>query len=213
MTRIDLRFTAGGDHSHNSCTILRTTHGEENAVVARLTRREGGDTGHLTYLNGHAGGTAGFGEGAALLAGLTRCSVFTHGRCWSPDGLEEDATLTSVPLTLPDGRDARITTEHAASSYGMPVLVIDGQAYGPGDILPNPPGDPLDFLHEPARVAVLVAKARLHNEDGSSPLGCTATQCGGHAECSRGEAECDCGELHWAHSTRCNHLSRFADQL
>lgn len=26
-----------------------------------------------------------------------------------------------------------LTTEHAASSYGIPVLVIDGQAYGPAD--------------------------------------------------------------------------------
>lgn len=26
-----------------------------------------------------------------------------------------------------------LTTEHSASSYGIPVLVIDGQAYGPGD--------------------------------------------------------------------------------
>jgi len=28
-----------------------------------------------------------------------------------------------------------LTTEHAASSYGMPVLVVDGAAYGPGDLL------------------------------------------------------------------------------
>jgi hypothetical protein len=30
-----------------------------------------------------------------------------------------------------------LTTDHAASSYGVPVLLIDGQAYGPGDILPS----------------------------------------------------------------------------
>jgi hypothetical protein len=30
-----------------------------------------------------------------------------------------------------------LTTDHAASSYGLPVLVCDGEAYGPGDILPS----------------------------------------------------------------------------
>lgn len=29
-----------------------------------------------------------------------------------------------------------LTTDHAASSYGIPVLVIDGQTYGPADYLP-----------------------------------------------------------------------------
>ena len=28
-----------------------------------------------------------------------------------------------------------LTTEHAACSYGMPVLVVEGQVYGPGDRL------------------------------------------------------------------------------
>jgi hypothetical protein len=32
---------------------------------------------------------------------------------------------------------ASLTTEHAASSHGIPVLVIEGAAYGAGDILPN----------------------------------------------------------------------------
>lgn len=27
-----------------------------------------------------------------------------------------------------------LTDEHAQSSYGLPVLVIDGEAYGPGDV-------------------------------------------------------------------------------
>lgn len=29
-----------------------------------------------------------------------------------------------------------LTTAHAASSYGVPVLVIDGEAYGPADMTP-----------------------------------------------------------------------------
>lgn len=35
------------------------------------------------------------------------------------------------------GRTAVLTTEHAASSYGIPVLVVAGAAYGPGDSLPS----------------------------------------------------------------------------
>lgn len=30
-----------------------------------------------------------------------------------------------------------LTTEHSASSYGLPVLLIGGEAYGPHDILPG----------------------------------------------------------------------------
>lgn len=30
-----------------------------------------------------------------------------------------------------------LTTDHAASSYGQPVLVVDGVAHGPGDLLPD----------------------------------------------------------------------------
>jgi hypothetical protein len=28
-----------------------------------------------------------------------------------------------------------LSTEHAASSYGQPVMVVDGEAYGPGEIM------------------------------------------------------------------------------
>ena len=36
------------------------------------------------------------------------------------------------------GEPARLTTEHAASSYGQPVLVWQGEAYGLGDLLEDP---------------------------------------------------------------------------
>ena len=42
-----------------------------------------------------------------------------------------------MKLDLGDGRamDVRLTTEHAASSHGQPVLVgADGTACGPGDL-------------------------------------------------------------------------------
>lgn len=35
-----------------------------------------------------------------------------------------------------DGHEIAFTTDHAASSYGVPVLVIDGGAYGPSDETP-----------------------------------------------------------------------------
>jgi hypothetical protein len=32
---------------------------------------------------------------------------------------------------------AALTTDHPASSYGIPVLVMDGAAYGPADVVPG----------------------------------------------------------------------------
>lgn len=43
-------------------------------------------------------------------------------------------------------RDAVLTTDHAASSYGQPVLVLNGEAYGRGDELPLPDDDLTPFL-------------------------------------------------------------------
>jgi hypothetical protein len=34
-------------------------------------------------------------------------------------------------------KSARLTTDHPTSSYGAPVLVLEHQAYGPGDTLPS----------------------------------------------------------------------------
>lgn len=48
------------------------------------------------------------------------------------------APESSLGMTL-DGCDYTLTTEHAASSYGVPVLidVASGNAYGPADTLPS----------------------------------------------------------------------------
>jgi hypothetical protein len=48
---------------------------------------------------------------------------------WQGAQLTARTTATVDTLTL--------TTDHAASSYGRPVAVIDGEAYGPADQLPN----------------------------------------------------------------------------
>lgn len=51
---------------------------------------------------------------------------------------------TTIELVIADTitthtqyEQAELTTDHAASSYGVPVLVIDGAAYGSGDTLPT----------------------------------------------------------------------------
>lgn len=45
-----------------------------------------------------------------------------------------------MTITLKDesGRMMALTTNHATSSYGIPVLVVGGCAYGPKDLIPNP---------------------------------------------------------------------------
>lgn len=51
----------------------------------------------------------------------------------------EELTLPdqkSNPRTL-DTPEIHLTTEHAASSHGRPVAVIDGTAYGPDDQVPS----------------------------------------------------------------------------
>jgi hypothetical protein len=51
-----------------------------------------------------------------------------------------------------------LTTDHAASSYGIPVLVIDGNAYGRLDHMPEGKGE-LGWIApmETAEMAVTVA--------------------------------------------------------
>jgi hypothetical protein len=36
-----------------------------------------------------------------------------------------------------EGFAATFTDEHSASSYGVPVVVVDGTPYGPGEVIPN----------------------------------------------------------------------------
>lgn len=49
------------------------------------------------------------------------------------------ATVRLLLPALPGEQYARdvkgiLTTDHATSSHGLPVLLIDGQPYGPGDL-------------------------------------------------------------------------------
>ena len=52
-------------------------------------------------------------------------------------------------------KKAEVTTEHAASSYGIPVIVIDGEAYGTADILANK----IEFVSATAEERELLKKA------------------------------------------------------
>lgn len=45
--------------------------------------------------------------------------------------------------TTYSGKSGILTTEHAASSYGKPVLVMEGASYGPADLLPYWPQMPM----------------------------------------------------------------------
>lgn len=50
-----------------------------------------------------------------------------------------------------------LTDEHSSSSYGVPVALVGGEAYGPGDELPVWLDDDLAFLHERAATTVAAA--------------------------------------------------------
>ena len=72
-----------------------------------------------------------------------------------------------IKLHIPTAnKEVFITDEHAASSYGMPVITVNGEAYGKSDILPIWPEDELSWLSECAEVTVAAAKIRM-NEEGA----------------------------------------------
>lgn len=48
-----------------------------------------------------------------------------------------------------------LTTLHSSSSYGVPVYVVNGEAYGPHDLLPTEEGDPLAWIRERVEIHLL----------------------------------------------------------
>ena len=59
--------------------------------------------------------------------------------CWSNEiarvmGIEREWTGFETYDLILDDTEAELTTEHAASSFGLPVLVYKGIAYGPTDL-------------------------------------------------------------------------------
>jgi hypothetical protein len=47
-----------------------------------------------------------------------------------------------------------LNTDHAASSYDVPVAIVDGKVYGPDDTLPCWKDKTLDWITEPARQTI-----------------------------------------------------------
>ena len=66
-------------------------------------------------------------------------------------------------------REIEITTEHAASSYGIPVALIDGKVFGQADITPRPENDSLPWL-EPETIAQTVAHMAARAGEGKNAL-------------------------------------------
>jgi hypothetical protein len=54
-----------------------------------------------------------------------------------------------------------ITADHATASYGVPVLVYDGQAYGPWDLQPTPGGTSKLIASYDATVGEIVEARRV----------------------------------------------------
>lgn len=58
-----------------------------------------------------------------------------------------------------------ISDEHSASSYGIPMAVVDGVAYGPEEFLPIwAVDDELNWLNEPAKTTVAAACLEMQKE-------------------------------------------------
>lgn len=57
-----------------------------------------------------------------------------------------------------------ISDEHSASSYGIPVAIVDGVAYGLEEFLPIWAYDELIWLNEPAKTTVAGACLEMQKE-------------------------------------------------
>lgn len=70
---------------------------------------------------------------------------------------------TTLTLKTTDDLVIELTTGHAASCYGQPVAVLNGIAYGPGDL---DPGDgSLPWLRQTMAHTVLAAAVRCGARD------------------------------------------------
>ena len=66
-------------------------------------------------------------------------------------------TALHIPTGSNQSEWITLTTEHSASSYGLPVAIINGEVLGPEDFASPDPADPLHWLREPARQTVAYA--------------------------------------------------------
>lgn len=115
------------------------------------------------------------------------------------------------------GYECELTMAHSASSYGRPVVLIEGRAYGPSDLLPEEPAPAwLEELVADLRLAGLPAGERrigpllaamwrdAHAFPGDAPntFGCETPVTGG---------DCIDGYVFgsWRHSADCRLMARF----
>lgn len=63
----------------------------------------------------------------------------------------------NLKLTLRDTSEILLTDERAESSYGIPVAIFNGVAYGKSDVIPLPSPPELEWLQESAAVTVAAA--------------------------------------------------------
>jgi len=130
---------------------------------------------------------------------------------------EREAMAVHITFSA-QGRQITLTTEHSASSYGIPVAIIDGRAYGPDDVLAEDAGPAWleamlsemiaeGLLPEAERcVGRLVAHGwdveHANKQDGPNAFGCEARVTGG--DCLDGY---EVGG--WEHSAECAAVRRF----
>ena len=72
--------------------------------------------------------------------------------------------MTQITITIENAKNIIISDEHAASSYGIPVAVVDGEAYGPADSLPIWANDDLAWIPEIASTTVAAAVGAMKRE-------------------------------------------------
>lgn len=109
------------------------------------------------------------------------------------------------------GDQITLTTEHSASSYGQPVAIYKGEAYGPEDITPRDPYPAgMEWLSEvpqaSRRMADMVAQA-ISNAGGHDALA-ELLGCFSRRECDDLAIESSQVTV-WEHSAECRAIQQF----
>lgn len=105
-----------------------------------LTRRSGDGVTTIdldAWLEGQLTGYAAGWDMASILGRLRADGLTGDALLDVSNRIAAELEAAGRPMTpAADVDTVTLTTTHAASSYGMPVLVIEGQAYGPADMTP-----------------------------------------------------------------------------
>lgn len=77
--------------------------------------------------------------------------------------------MSTLLLDVP-GRTARLTTEHAASNYSVPVLDLDGIAYGPADLVDAGGPEPITAAELVRQVGLVPDPAQPMSEEAAEMM-------------------------------------------